>query len=99
MLPVLLLAGTAWMTTGGGLALALYLGLVPTALAYLCFARGLARLPVATVTTLTLAEPVVAASLGVALLSEQLGPTGLAGAALVLGGLALLALRPAAAST
>jgi DME family drug/metabolite transporter len=41
-------------------------------LAYLLFAAGLRRLPPATVATLTLTEPVVAALLGTAVLGEQL---------------------------
>jgi DME family drug/metabolite transporter len=40
LLPVLLLGDTAWLGTGGGLGLALFLGAVPTALAYVLFARA-----------------------------------------------------------
>ena len=43
--------------------------------------------------TLTLAEPVTAALLGVSLLGERLGGGGALGAALVLGGLLVLAVR------
>jgi len=68
-----------------------YLGLVPTALAYLLFARGLRRLPATRVATLTLAEPLTAAALGVALLSERPGAPAAAGGALVLCGLVLAA--------
>jgi drug/metabolite transporter, DME family len=46
-------------------------------------------LPAGLVTTLVLAEQVVAALLGVTLLGERLTPVGLAGAALVLVGLVL----------
>ncbi|MDG8262163.1 hypothetical protein OK868_11635, partial [Streptococcus pneumoniae] len=35
--PVLLAAGTAWLATPAGLALALWLGVVTTAVAYLLF--------------------------------------------------------------
>ena len=45
---------------------------MPTALAYVLFARGLGRLSAATVTTLVLAEPLVATLLGVAVLGERL---------------------------
>ena len=46
-----------WALTPGGAAMALWLGAVPTALAYLLFARGLRHLPADEVATLTLAEP------------------------------------------
>ena len=35
------LSGPGWLATGGGLALVLFLGVVPTAIAYVLFARGL----------------------------------------------------------
>ena len=73
--------------TGKGIALALYLGLVATALAYLLFVRGLAVLLAGPVTTLMLAEPVVATTLGIVVLHEQLSAVGAIGAALVLVGL------------
>jgi DME family drug/metabolite transporter len=92
LLPVLALQPVAWLTTPGGVALAGYLGLVTTALAYVLFGRGLAVLPAGPVTTLVLAEPLVATALGVGLLDERLGIAGVAGAALVLAGLVLQAL-------
>jgi DME family drug/metabolite transporter len=92
LLPALVLGDTAWLATGDGLALALYLGLVPTALAYVLFARGLVRLSASEVTTLVLAEPVTAGLLGALVLDERVGVAGGAGAALVLAGLAVLAL-------
>ena len=88
--PVLLLGDTPWLGTGGGLGLALFLGAVPTALAYVLFARGLQRLSAAEVSTLTLAEPVTAAALGAMVLGERPGPLALAGIALVLAGLVAL---------
>ena len=96
LLPVLALGDTAWLAGGGGIALALYLGAIPTALAYVIFARGLRHVSAAETATLTLAEPLTAALLGVAVLGERPGPLAAAGALLILGGLALLA-RPAPA--
>ena len=93
--PVLLLGDHDWLGTGGGVALVLFLGVVPTALAYLLFARGLRGLPASEAATMTLAEPVTAAALGVFVLSERVTGAGALGAALVLGALVLLALRPA----
>jgi len=94
--PVLVIGDTAWLTTPGGATLALYLGLIPTALAYILFARGLQKLPAASVATLTLAEPLTAASLGVAVLGERPGPVAGLGALLVLSGLLVLSLKPKA---
>ena len=90
--PVLALGDTAWLATPGGLALALYLGAIPTALAYVLFARGLRELTAGETATLTLAEPLTAAALGVVALGERPGATAAAGAALVLAGLLALAL-------
>ena len=95
LLPVLAFGDTHWLSGGGGIALALYLGAVPTALAYVLFARGLREVSAAETATLTLAEPLTAAVLGVAVLNERPGLLALVGAALILGGLTLLALRPA----
>ncbi len=89
LLPVLALQPLGWVASPGGLALAGYLGVVTTALAYVLFGRGLAVLPAGPVTTLVLAEPLVATALGVGLLDERLGAAGVAGAGLVLAGLVL----------
>lgn len=92
--PILAIGDTAWLSEPGGVALVAYLGLVPTALAYVLFARGLERLPAASVATLTLAEPLTAATLGVVLLGERPGAVAGLGALLVLSGLLVLAGRP-----
>ena len=54
-------------------------------------AAGLHRVPVARAATISLAEPLTAAILGVALLGERLTIAGFAGAAVLVAGLALLA--------
>jgi DME family drug/metabolite transporter len=91
--PLLIAGHSAWLATPGGASLALYLGLIPTAIAYVLFARGLRHLPAASVATLTLAEPLTAATLGVVILGERPGALAAAGALLVLSGLFVLA-RP-----
>jgi DME family drug/metabolite transporter len=91
LVPALVAAGPGWLAAPSGLATALYLGVAPTALAYVLFARGLARLPAATVTTLVLAEPLVAALLGALVLGERLGVADVVGCGLVLAGLVVLA--------
>ena len=71
-------------------------GLGAVALApVLLFARGLRGLRASEAATITLLEPVTAATLGVFVLGERVTGAGALGAALVLGGLVLLALRPA----
>lgn len=89
LVPVMLTQPLSWLATPSGVTLAAYLGLATTTLAYVLFGRGLAVLPAGPVTTLVLAEPLVATVLGVGLLDERLAPVGLAGAAVVLTGLAL----------
>jgi DME family drug/metabolite transporter len=93
LLPALALVDTGDLLTADGLALAAYLGVVTTALAYVLFARGLQRIGASETATLTLAEPVTAMALGFAVLGERPGAAAVAGAALVLAGLALLAVR------
>lgn len=90
--PLLIGADLAWLATSRGLLVAAHLGLIATTLSYLLFARGLALVPIAAAATLSLAEPLTAALLGLLVLQERLSPMSLAGAALLLGGLALLAL-------
>lgn len=92
--PLLVLGDTAWLGGAGGLALAFYLGLAPTALAYVLFARGLERLEPATVATLTLAEPLTATGLGISVLGERPSALAALGALLVLSGLVALVARP-----
>jgi DME family drug/metabolite transporter len=87
LLPVLLTQPLAWLGTWSGIALALWLGLATTTLAYVLFGRGLVHLPVGPVTTLVLAEPVVATLLGVVVLGERLGAGGWLGCVLVVAGL------------
>ncbi|HEX2051705.1 MAG TPA: DMT family transporter [Actinomycetota bacterium] len=92
LLPALIASGAGWLASERGALVALHLGAVATAAAYVLFGRGLTTTPVATAATLSLAEPVTAAILGVAVLGER--PTALAatGVALVLGGLAVASL-------
>lgn len=99
MLPVLLATDTAWMATPSGLATALYLGCATTALAYILYGIGLRTTPVATAMTLTLAEPAVAALLGVAVLGERLTATSIAGLVLLGIGLIVVALPAASPQT
>jgi DME family drug/metabolite transporter len=93
MLPTLLTGAAAWTLDGRGAVVALYLGGVTTAGGYLLLARGLRTTPATTATTLTLAEPAVAAVLGVVVLHETLGGIALAGIGLLVASLILLLIR------
>ncbi|TMR97397.1 DMT family transporter [Nonomuraea basaltis] len=89
MLPVLLMGDAGWMGEPRGLLAVIYLGLGTTALSYFLYGRGLRTTPVATAATLALAEPAVAALLGLVVLGERLTPVSVAG--LVLLALSLVA--------
>ena len=90
-LPLLLATDAAWLATGPGLAMALWLGLVATTLAYVLFGIGLRGLAPATVSTLTLAEPLTAGILGVAILGETLSAGGILGLTVLATGIVVLA--------
>ena len=102
-LPILLMTDAAWLATGPGLAMALWLGLVATTLAYVLFGVGLAGLAPAVVSTLTLAEPLTAGVLGVVVLGETLAPGSVLGLAILATGILVLATggcrRPSVASS
>jgi DME family drug/metabolite transporter len=91
LIPVLVLGDLGWAATPGGAAMALWLGAIPTAVAYLLFARGLRHLPANEVATLTLGEPVTATVLGALVLAERPGTSAIIGIVLILAGLAVLA--------
>jgi DME family drug/metabolite transporter len=91
--PVALVAGLRFTTEPGALAVLLYLGLVPTALAYGMFFTGLRTVPGAVASIVTLLEPLTATALATAFLGERLAPGALAGGLLVLAAVAGLYLR------
>ena len=76
---------------GETLALLGYLGAISTALAYSLFFASLGAIRAATVSVVTLAEPLTAAAIAVALLGERLTWTLTAGAAILLAAVVLLA--------
>ena len=73
------------------LALVVWLAVPATALAYVLFVGGLARISAGAAGTLSLAEPLVAAGLGFALLGERLPPSAAVGVLLLLAGLVAVA--------
>ncbi|SIT69966.1 DMT family transporter [Microbacterium sp. RU33B] len=82
----------AWVAEPTGLTMALWLGLATIAVAYTLFTWGLERLTAATAATLTLAEPLTAGILGVAVLGERLSLLAVAGLLVLASGLVILAL-------
>jgi drug/metabolite transporter (DMT)-like permease len=83
-----------WWTLGtraGGIVALGSLG--PGALAGLFFVWGLRRIPASHASTLTLLEPLIAVLVGAVAYGERLGPLGLVGGGLILGGAALVIAR------
>ncbi|HYQ63526.1 DMT family transporter [Actinophytocola sp.] len=71
------------------LAFVLYLGLVPTAIAYGAYFLGLRHAQPTAAALATMLEPLTATLLAVGLYGERLTPSGIAGALLIVGALAL----------
>lgn len=92
--PALVLGDLAWLGSTSGAVTALWLVVAATAVGYVLFARGLVGLDAPTVTTLTLAEPLAAALLAVVLVGERLDAWSWTGAACLVLGLVLVAVRP-----
>ena len=90
LLPPALAEGLVLSYPPVGWLLILYLGLVPTALAYALYLRGLRSVPATVSAIVTLLEPLGSTVLAVLLLGERLTALGLLGAALLLASMALL---------
>jgi drug/metabolite transporter, DME family len=86
--PVAPVMGIRFTTEPGALAVLLYLGVVPSALAYTMFFAGLKTVPGAVASIVTLLEPLTATALATAFLGERLSPGALAGGVLVLAAVA-----------
>jgi DME family drug/metabolite transporter len=90
LLPVALATGLVVSYPPQGWLLLLYLGLVPSALAYGLFLIGMRSTPATTASIITLIEPLTATALAWLFFGERLGPLGLLGAAFLLGAIGLL---------
>lgn len=84
--------GLSFLPGTATIGLLLALGVIPTALAYTLYFRGLRTVPASTATLLALLEPLTGAVLAALVLGDRLGAAGLAGAAL-LGAAVVLATR------
>lgn len=81
--PLAATSGLAFDPTAGSIALVLVLGLVPTAVAYTLYFRGLSNAGPGIAAVLALLEPLTGAVLAAVVLGERLTASGLAGAALL----------------
>lgn len=97
VLPLFLYVDTHWLTTSRGATVTAYLALFTVFLAYRLFGHGLRHTPASVATTLTLAEPAVAAVLGVTVLGERLPAASWCGLAVLAVGLVLLTVPVGAA--
>nr|WP_275586349.1 EamA family transporter [Geodermatophilus normandii] len=91
--PVVLAEGPSFPADGGTIAVLLYLGLVPSALAYGLFFTGVRTVPGAVASIITLLEPLAATVLATAFLGERLAPAAVAGGLLLLAAVAGLYLH------
>jgi DME family drug/metabolite transporter len=94
VLSVLLGSDPHRLLTRRGVLVAAHLALVTTFLAYRLFGYGLRHTTAQVATTLTLAEPTVAAVLGVTVLGERLPSASWCGMAVLAADLAFLSLPP-----
>ncbi|GAB3204781.1 DMT family transporter [Marinactinospora thermotolerans] len=89
-----LVAGMAFSPAPAPLGVLLYLGAVPTALAYLAYFGGLRSAPATVAALAAVLEPLTATLLSVALLGERLSAAGTLGAVLLMAAVVLDQWRP-----
>jgi DME family drug/metabolite transporter len=98
-LPIALTTDLSWLATcTGGIVIA-WLSIATIVAAYQFIAAGLSRLPASTASTLTLAEPATATTLGLIVLGERRSPGAVAGIVLVVIALLIIARSAAPATT
>lgn len=88
--PFLFIFDMSWIASFQGAGVSLQLGIMATGIAYLLFAKGLIHVSSSTAVTLSLAEPLTAALLGVFLLGEYLNSTSWLGIFFLLLGIGIL---------
>jgi len=91
--PALLHIDLAWLLQPRAIGVSLHLGLATMALSYWLFVRGLQSIQVATAVTLSLAEPMTAAILGIVVLGEQLNTQAFLGISFIFSGLIVLMIK------
>lgn len=93
LLPFALANGLAADFPAAGWGLLVYLGVVPTALAYWLYVEGLKHTPATNASLIALLEPLFASALAALFFGERLEPAGWLGAALLLAAMAVLLVR------
>ena len=90
LLPLAAKDGFGWLTEGVNIWPILFMALAATSLAYILFLGGLKKISSSAAVTLSLAEPLTAALLGVFLVGEHLTFVAWIGVSLLLGGIIVL---------
>jgi len=90
--PLLFIGDINWIMSTQGSVMILWLGLVPTAFAYMAYAYGLEKVRASTASTLILAEPATATILAAVVLEETINGRGWIGIVVVIVGLLYLSL-------
>jgi drug/metabolite transporter, DME family len=98
LLPVAIASDSAWLGTAAGAAVAGWLAVMTTVVAYLLYGGGLRRIRVSLAATIGLAEPAVATLLGLAVLHEGLSLVAGIGLVLLVASLMAAVLAPDAAA-
>lgn len=91
--PVALSRGVSFDQPGMSWLLLVYLGVVPSAVAYLLYQRGLQEVTASMASIVTMLEPLIAAVLAWIFFDERLGLNGLVGGALLIGSIWLLTMH------
>jgi len=92
LLPFSIQDGFSWLVNVHNLWTMLFMGIMCTSVAYFLFLSGLQKISSSSAVTLSLAEPLTAAILGVFLIGEHLSIVSWLGVAMLLGGIVVLTL-------
>jgi DME family drug/metabolite transporter len=90
--PLFFSGDSDWIETPRGIAMVLWLGLIPTAVAYIAYSYGLKKVKASTASTLILAEPATATLLAAVVLGESINVRGWLGFGVVVAGLIYLSI-------
>lgn len=88
--PILFTQDISWIMQTSGWIMMIHLGIIATALSYYLFTKGLEFIPVSSAVTLSLAEPLTAAILGVIVVGERLSIASWSGLLVILSGILVL---------
>lgn len=94
LVPVALAGGLVLSYPPQGWAALIFLALVPTALSYWLYVRGMRSVRAGTAATISLLEPLGSALLAVPLLGETLAPPAMLGALVLLAGIWVISRQP-----